>query len=228
MGGTALRLTERYHLQVLCATKGERGVPGQAMEVMAAIREQEETAACAMLGAELTFLGLIDGEVFAGQEICERVAALLRQIGRSPSSPSGRSTHTPTIRRSQRSRTRRATSPVSQASSITLKRDSAARRPASVRISTWTSPPYSTSAIRLLRCHACQNVVDGMVQEAIRRAEFRGLNAAAGMRKASKCRCRPGGERRRCCYRNLAGHRGSGYSSCSCSYSSFVPIVLEK
>ncbi len=80
MGGTALLLKDRYKLHVLCATKGERGIRGKSHDEAAAVREKEEAAACAMLGAELEFLGMIDQEVFAGREVCERIAGVVKEL----------------------------------------------------------------------------------------------------------------------------------------------------
>ena len=80
MGGTAWLLKDRYKFHVLCATKGERGIKGKSMDESAAIREKEEGAACEMLGAELTFLGQIDGEVFAGRDVCERIAGVITEL----------------------------------------------------------------------------------------------------------------------------------------------------
>ena len=80
MGGTALLLKDRYKFHVICATKGERGIKGKSMAEAAAIREKEEAAASAMFGAEVTFLGQIDGEVFATREVCERIAEVVRRL----------------------------------------------------------------------------------------------------------------------------------------------------
>ena len=80
MGGTAMLLKGRYKLHVLCATKGQRGIKGKSMDEAAAIREKEEEAACAMMGAELTFVGMVDGEVFAGREVCERIAVIVEEL----------------------------------------------------------------------------------------------------------------------------------------------------
>lgn len=81
LGGTLLRLKDRFRLHLLCLTRGERGLsPGfvNAEPETARIREQEERSACAILGAEVTFLDRIDGELFADREICQKVADLLR------------------------------------------------------------------------------------------------------------------------------------------------------
>ena len=83
MGGTLLLLKDRCNLHVLCATKGERGLPGRPMDETAAIRQAEEQSACDLLGAKLTFLGRIDAEAYADRQICGRVAALLDEIGPS-------------------------------------------------------------------------------------------------------------------------------------------------
>lgn len=80
MGGTAWLLRKKYRLHVLCASKGERGIEGRSLAEAAAIREKEEAAACRLLKARLTFLGQIDGEIFAGREVCELVAAKLRRL----------------------------------------------------------------------------------------------------------------------------------------------------
>ena len=80
MGGTALLLKDRYRLHVLCASKGERGLSRDPRASTARIREKEEAAACARLGAELTFLGETDGEIFAGRAVCTRVAGILKRL----------------------------------------------------------------------------------------------------------------------------------------------------
>jgi LmbE family N-acetylglucosaminyl deacetylase len=86
MGGTAALLKERYKLHVICATRGERGYewkgpgPTPPNEEVASMREKEEHIACDMLDASLTFLGLSDGEIYAEQEVVERVAEMLRKI----------------------------------------------------------------------------------------------------------------------------------------------------
>jgi len=81
MGGTACLLGKTHEIHVLCATKGERGIKGKTHDEAAAIREKEEMAACKKLNAHLTFLGEIDGELFAHQDVCAIVAAALRRLG---------------------------------------------------------------------------------------------------------------------------------------------------
>jgi len=80
VGGTAMILKEKYNLHVLCVSKGERGIKGKTHSEAAAIREKEEAAACKIMGAKLTFLHQIDGEIFAGREACENAAVLLKEL----------------------------------------------------------------------------------------------------------------------------------------------------
>ncbi len=80
MGGTAWLLKDRYKLHVFCMTQGQRGLKDRSMDETAAIRKLEEQAACDLLGAELHWGGLIDGEVFAGRETCEWLAGELKAL----------------------------------------------------------------------------------------------------------------------------------------------------
>ena len=98
-GGTAWLLKEKYDLHVLCASKGERGAPGASSALgtlpepclkTAAIREQEEQKACDLLGASLTFLDQLDGEIHPDKETCQQVASILSKI-----KPSAVLTHGP-------------------------------------------------------------------------------------------------------------------------------------
>ena len=85
-GGTASLLSERYAIHVLCATRGDRGYSWKGegrtppSPETAATRSAEEAAACALLGAELTFLGQTDGDIYADQPTCERLAGLIDTI----------------------------------------------------------------------------------------------------------------------------------------------------
>ena len=86
MGGTAVLLREYHKLHVLCASRGERGYKwdGEGLpppsDELGATRAAEEQASCDLLGAELTFLDLPDSEIFAGQEVCQRVGGILAEI----------------------------------------------------------------------------------------------------------------------------------------------------
>jgi LmbE family N-acetylglucosaminyl deacetylase len=85
MGGTALLLSERYSLHVICASRGERGYPWKGQgppppdPEVGRVREAEERECCARLGATLDFLDAIDGEIYAERPVVERVAALITQ-----------------------------------------------------------------------------------------------------------------------------------------------------
>ncbi|MEK7415933.1 MAG: PIG-L deacetylase family protein [Planctomycetota bacterium] len=87
MGGTAWLLKDRYRLHVICASRGDRGyytwkgvgLPPPNAE-LAARRSAEEQAVCTMLGATLTFLDLMDGEIYAERPAVERVAQILREL----------------------------------------------------------------------------------------------------------------------------------------------------
>jgi LmbE family N-acetylglucosaminyl deacetylase len=83
-GGTALLLKDSYRLHVICASRGERGYytwtgdgPTPPSRSLAIMRESEERAACQDLQASLTFLDLIDGEIFAERRVIEQVSTLL-------------------------------------------------------------------------------------------------------------------------------------------------------
>jgi LmbE family N-acetylglucosaminyl deacetylase len=86
-GGTAWLLKDRYRLHVLCASRGERGYPEEERRrataplppspAIAATRALEEQAACRLLGAELTFLDQVDGEIHPDRATCNQVAALI-------------------------------------------------------------------------------------------------------------------------------------------------------
>ena len=85
-GGTAWLLKDLYRLHVLCASKGERGYRYEGegrtppSEEVGATRAAEEAASCAMLGAELRFLGQVDGDIYAGPEVCNLVAGMLAEL----------------------------------------------------------------------------------------------------------------------------------------------------
>ncbi|NLW49366.1 MAG: PIG-L family deacetylase [Candidatus Brocadiaceae bacterium] len=80
MGATALLLKDRYDVHVLCATRGERGIRGKTYAEAGAIREKEEAAACALMGAQLTFLDRVNGELYADKAICDMVAGILTDL----------------------------------------------------------------------------------------------------------------------------------------------------
>lgn len=79
MGGIAFLLRDRFDLHLVCATKGERGISGRSLSETGAIREEEQKAACELLGANLNFLGRIDQELYADIETCRQVADTVRR-----------------------------------------------------------------------------------------------------------------------------------------------------
>ena len=80
MGGTAYLLKDKWQLHIFCLTKGERGIPGMSMQDAAAIREKEELAAAGILGAQVVFPGVIDGDVCADMAICEWMSIRLKEL----------------------------------------------------------------------------------------------------------------------------------------------------
>lgn len=86
MGGTAWLLKEHCDLHVLMASRCERGYPWSGVGLappsaaVAATREAEEQACCALLGARLELLGLVDGEIYAEQAVIDRVCAHLTAL----------------------------------------------------------------------------------------------------------------------------------------------------
>ncbi|HEX2950233.1 MAG TPA: PIG-L deacetylase family protein [Armatimonadota bacterium] len=174
MGGTALQLKDRYHLHVLCATKGERGVRGQDMAVTAAIREKEEAAACTMLGADLTFLGLIDGDVYADRVVCEQVAEEVRKI-----QPVAIFTIWPIDSHPDHSAiseiTRKACRLAAFTGELYYMEEGMGDQTTCFHPDIYmeTTHVYD-ERLGLLRLHACQNVGDGLVKAAITREQYRG------------------------------------------------------
>jgi LmbE family N-acetylglucosaminyl deacetylase len=91
VAGTLALLRQKGHpVYDFCLTPGQRGyhlpdeIPTAGLKPprpdVAARRTQEEQAACAVLGAELVMFNEMDGELFAGREICTTVAARLADI----------------------------------------------------------------------------------------------------------------------------------------------------
>ncbi|KKM86780.1 hypothetical protein LCGC14_1275580 [marine sediment metagenome] len=178
MGGTLLLLKDHCRIHVLCATKGERGLDGQGLDETAAIREKEEQAACDILGAELTFLGRIDREVFADEPTCRLVAKAVDRIAPSALfalwSIDSHPDH-------------------AAVSEIARKAVFLARTPpplvyyeAAIGTQTTQFRPdvyVDITAVmdrknELIRCHACQNPDDALVQWNL--AQFRHRGAEAG------------------------------------------------
>ncbi len=73
MGGTYLRLCERYRVAQAILTRGEAGTHGTPVE-----REAEANAAAAFAGSHVEFLGFTDNHVEATVETAMRLAVVIR------------------------------------------------------------------------------------------------------------------------------------------------------
>lgn len=84
LGGTLAKYVARgVEITLICATKGEAGIPGLSGEATARLREQELYAAAAVLGvADVRFLGWPDGklEKLDQDVIVEQLTAILNEI----------------------------------------------------------------------------------------------------------------------------------------------------
>jgi LmbE family N-acetylglucosaminyl deacetylase len=80
VAGTLLRLKERYKLHDFCLTLGQKGKLPESGRDTAEVRCEEEAEVCRLLNADLQFFDQMDGELFAGQGICEWVAAELGKL----------------------------------------------------------------------------------------------------------------------------------------------------
>lgn len=78
--GTALLLSKKFKLHAFCATKGEKGLRGTSESATAAIREKEQRAESKLMEAKLTFLNLIDREVFASGENADALGKMLKRL----------------------------------------------------------------------------------------------------------------------------------------------------
>ncbi len=122
-------------------------------------------------------MGLIDGEVFAGREICERVSAMVRQI-----QPVAVFTIWPIDRHPDHSATSEIAKKACHLAGFTgefyFMEEGFGSQTTSFHPDIYVDvTAVFEERIRLMRCHACQNVDDRMVQEAIQRGEFRGLES---------------------------------------------------
>lgn len=84
IGGTLAKYAaEGTHITLICATRGEAGIPWTSPPTTAAIRERELRAAAAILGvAEVRFLDELDGMLFKADHtrIIERLTASMREL----------------------------------------------------------------------------------------------------------------------------------------------------
>ena len=176
MGGTAWRLKDSYKLYVLCATRGDKGVPGQDGAATAAIREKEEAAACKMLNADLTFLGQNDGEVFAGREVCQQVGGILKEIN-----PKAVFTIWPVDRHPDHAAVSGITTKAVRLAGINPDvyycmegRSQTMHFNPDIYIDI---TPVIKEKLKLIRCHVCQNTDDRMARHFLEQAKDRGKEA---------------------------------------------------
>ncbi len=80
MGGTSVLLSEKYRFHVFCFTSGQKGIPGKGPGEAGAIREAEEQKAAAEISGSVTFYRQMDGELYAGRELCEDLAVKLKEV----------------------------------------------------------------------------------------------------------------------------------------------------
>lgn len=84
IGGTLAKYAaEGTHITLICATRGEAGIPWTSPPETAAIRERELRAAASILGvAEVRFLDELDGMLFQADhaKIIARLAAAMREL----------------------------------------------------------------------------------------------------------------------------------------------------
>lgn len=81
MGGTVILLREQgYSLHYIVLTSGQAGIKGKVPDDACEIRESEQMAAADAAGAEVTFYRQMDGELFAGRELCSKVGEELKKI----------------------------------------------------------------------------------------------------------------------------------------------------
>lgn len=82
MGGTLAKyVAEGAYIILVCATRGEAGIPGLSPQAAGQIRERELHAAAAVLGlAEVRFLGYHDGQL-AQADPEQAIAQLVKAMG---------------------------------------------------------------------------------------------------------------------------------------------------
>lgn len=90
-GGTLARYAAAGHrVTIIYLTRGERGIPGRALDEAARIRTAEAEQACRILGATPLFAGQIDGATEVNAREIDRMVSLVR-----PAQPDTVFTHWP-------------------------------------------------------------------------------------------------------------------------------------
>lgn len=173
MGGLASLLKGRFDLHCVCATRGERGLQGRNLAETGALREREQRKESELLGAELTFLGRIDRELFADAETCRQVADIVRRT-----QPRALFTVWPIDHHPDHS----------AVSEIARKALFMAQQPVEIvyceeddsQTALFTPSTYvditgvMDGKLELVRSHACQNPDDSLAQRCLRKAARRG------------------------------------------------------
>ena len=176
MGGLALLLKDRFDLHLVCATKGERGIPGRSLAETGAIREEEEKKESRLLGAHLHFLDRTDRELYADENTCRHVSDIVRKI-----MPVALFTLWPIDRHPDHS----------AISEIAMKAVEMAQSPVEIvygeegdqQTMLFAPTVYVDISnvieqkLDLIRCHACQNRNDQLAQHALKKAVRRGAEA---------------------------------------------------
>ena len=80
MGGTVLKLKKDYKINVICSSKGERGVEGVSVAEAALIRQREEITVCEKVGVNLEFLDLHDNDIIPDKSSCLKVSARMQEL----------------------------------------------------------------------------------------------------------------------------------------------------
>ena len=179
MGGTAWLLKDKYNLHVLCATRGERGLPGVCtMQETAMLREKEERKASSeLLGAKITFLDRIDREVFADKLTSEKVAAILTEL-----KPAAVFTIWSVDAHPDHSAVSELTKKAIFLSELDCELLFCEERMNS-QTSQFSPDIYVNissvieNKLEMIRCHECQNFDDVMAQWAIRQSGARGMES---------------------------------------------------
>ena len=79
-GGLILKMKDKYDVHVICATRGERGVPGASIEETRAKRMAEHVNALAITGGTVHYLDILDGDMVADETAIARTLQLLKEI----------------------------------------------------------------------------------------------------------------------------------------------------
>jgi LmbE family N-acetylglucosaminyl deacetylase len=191
MGGTALLLSQKYKIHVLCATKGELGRGGRdiPMAEVAAYRSKEEEKATEFLKGELTFLGKIDQDVFADEATCREVAEYLKERD-----PAAVFSMWPSDTHSDHCAVAEITRKAIRFSGLSPELY-CCEESTIVGQTTHFSPdiyvdisPVVEEKLAMLRCHESQNREDHLAQNMLKQCKFRGGEAGLEYAEGFKSR----------------------------------------